>query len=147
MPYPLKPEMIIVESIILIPKSFLFPSKAVHCIHYEDKVLQELGGHVLINGVIVEGQLQGNVKHHHTVESHPGSPISLLQDPSSWQWFGTIKDTCPSGVYRSFIGWIWFYTHQCCQGPRNHQQKYFYPVGPSCSPTYTQQSNSTRCYL
>lgn len=90
----LSPEVVIVESIFLIPESIFLPSNAVHSVNDEDKVLKELGGHVFVDPVMVDSQLEGNVQHHHTEECHPRSTVGLLQNSTRWEGFRAIKDTC-----------------------------------------------------
>ena len=87
------PEVVIIESIILIPEALGLPSKTVHSIHNENKVLQKLGSHVFINGVIVQSELQGDVEHDYAIEGHPCGAVSLLKNTTSGKGLGTIKDT------------------------------------------------------
>lgn len=56
------PEGVVEELVVVVPE----PARAlqrVHRICNEHEVLKELGGHVLVDGIDLEGQFQGHLEH------------------------------------------------------------------------------------
>ena len=86
------PKVIIIEAVLLIPKPRPL-SKLVHSIHNHHKVFEKLRSHVLKHAVL-QSNLEGHVQHHHTVERHPGSAVSLLEHTPRGQGAGAVKYSC-----------------------------------------------------
>ena len=88
------PEVVVVEAVLLIPEPLPAP-ELVHGVHDGHKVLKELAGHVLVDGVVL-CQDKGHVQHHHAEEGHPGRTVRLLQDAPRREGLGAVKN--PWGV-------------------------------------------------
>ena len=69
-------EHVVVEAVLLVPQPLV-----VHGRGYVDEVLEELRGHVLVDGVMV-GQCERHLKHRQAVRRHPCSAVGLLEHPA-----------------------------------------------------------------
>ena len=84
-------EDVIVEPILLVPQTNGCATQMVDSIGDVEKMLKELGGHILI-GRLGAGQLQGNGQHVETVHAHPRRAISLIDVPTGGQRRTAVKD-------------------------------------------------------
>mmetsp|Transcript_1014 Transcript_1014/g.1902 ORF Transcript_1014/g.1902 Transcript_1014/m.1902 type:complete len:336 (-) Transcript_1014:1955-2962(-) len=65
---------VVVEAICIVPHAFIGVVESLGDVH---EVLEELGGGVLV-GLVVEGELEGQLEHDQAVHRHPGRGVRLL---------------------------------------------------------------------
>ena len=82
---------VVEEAILLIPQADALAAHVVEGVGDVDKVLKELGGHILV-GRLGAGQLQGDGQHVQAVHGHPGGAVGLLDVAAGGQGRAAIKD-------------------------------------------------------
>ncbi len=75
---------VVEKLILLVPQRDPLAAEVIHRPCNAEEVLEELGGHVLVNPVLA-GQLECDGQHVQTVHAHPGRAVRLLQVPTGRQ--------------------------------------------------------------
>src|SRR5207245_9197199 len=80
-------EHVVVEAVLLVPQ--LDPGDVVQGARDVDEVLEELGGDVLVGGV-VPGELERDRQHVEAVHAHPGGAVGLFDVASGGERRGAV---------------------------------------------------------